>query len=376
MLSYNHVVNMKEVNSLKLNLVFKGIILIVILVLCLAFIYVIHPAVNHTINDLDQALIIKTTSVVSIIFLVLILLLIVSIMLSVIKIFRLKFNIDEVIQHPGENDEKLVEKKPEKNQDPIVSDNEKIERVQAEKIKDDRLSTMGSLAAGIIHDFKNPITNISLFTQAIRMGQIDEGKRILYLGKIEDQVDRMLNMTQDFLDYARGQKTLKMMEIEFTQTLSNQIEFHREKSYKKNIKLEYSLPDPFFVKMDVHKFRRVLDNLISNAFEVLKSGQFIKIDVSIQQSGINIKINDNGPGIHPQILPKIFEPFFSEGKEKGSGLGLSISKKIVEDHGGTLTVESEMGKGTSFLITLPTNLICQSKPKVKSGQVDSVLVNS
>ena len=80
MLSYNHIVNMKELNSLKLNLVFKGIILIVILVLCLAFIYIIHPAVNHTINDLDQALVIKTTSVVLIIFLVLILLLIVSIM--------------------------------------------------------------------------------------------------------------------------------------------------------------------------------------------------------------------------------------------------------------------------------------------------------
>jgi signal transduction histidine kinase len=363
---------MKIVNSLKLNLVFKGIILIAILLLYYAFAYIIYPNINY--SDLEQTLVVKTTNVVSILFLILILLLTVNFMLSVIKIFRFKSNIDEVIQQHVENDAKLVEKMPEIKQDPVVSNNKKIERIQAEKIKDDRLSTMGSLAAGIIHDFKNPITNISLFTQLIRMGQIDEGKRILYLGKIEDQVDRMLNMTQDFLDYARGQKTLKMMEIEFTQTLSNQIEFHREKSDKKNIRLEYSLPDPFYVKMDIHKFRRVLDNLISNAFEVLKSGQFIMIDVTNQETGINIKISDNGHGIHPKILPKIFDPFFSAGKEKGSGLGLSISKKIVEDHGGTLTVNSEMGKGTDFIITLPSNLICQSKPKLKTPKVDSVVI--
>lgn len=362
---------MNAINSLKLNLVFKGILLIAILLLYLAFAYIINPNINY--NDLEQTLVVKTINVISIILLILILLLIVSFMLSVIKIFRFKSNIDDIIQYPVEN-VKLVEKMTEINQNPVVSNNDKIERIQAEKIKDDRLSTMGSLAAGIIHDFKNPITNISLFTQLIRMGQIDEGKRILYLGKIEDQVDRMLNMTQDFLDYARGQKTLKMMEIEFTQTLANQIEFHREKSDKKNIRLEYSLPDPFYIKMDVHKFRRVLDNLISNAFEVLKSGQFIKIDVSIQKAGLNIKISDNGPGIPPQIIPKIFDPFFSSGKEKGSGLGLSISKKIVEDHGGTLTVNSEVGKGTDFTITLPSSLICQSKQKLKTPKVDSVVI--
>jgi signal transduction histidine kinase len=255
----------------------------------------------------------------------------------------------------------------------IMSSNKKSKIAQAEDIKNDRLYTMGSLAAGIIHDFKNPITNISLYIQLLRMGQIDEGKRTLYLSKIEDQVDRMVNMTRDFLDYAQGNKSIKIKEIEFTQTVKNQIEFHREKSEKRNIRLDYSLPNPFYVKIDVHKFRRVLDNIICNAFEVLKSGQFINIDVSVQQSGLNIEISDNGSGIAPHILPKIFEPFFSEGKEKGSGLGLSISKKIIEDHGGTLTVESEVGKGTSFLITLPPNLICQSKPKLKSPQVDSVV---
>lgn len=252
--------------------------------------------------------------------------------------------------------------------------NKKSKIDQAENIKNEKLYTMGSLAAGIIHDFKNPITNILLYIQLLRMGQIDEGERTFYLSKIEDQVDRMVNMTRDFLDYARGHKSIKINEIEFTQTVKNQIEFHRERSEKRNIRLDYSLPNPFYVKIDVHKFRRVLDNIICNAFEVLKSGQFIRIDVSIQQSGLNIKISDNGPGIAPHILPKIFEPFFSEGKEKGSGLGLSIGKKIVEDHGGTLTVVSEIGKGTSFLITLPPHLICQSPPKSKSPKAGSLVL--
>lgn len=355
--------SIKTINSLKLNLVFKGTILILILFLYLVFTFIIHPNINYNINDLNQTFVIETTSAVSLIFLGLILLLTVSIILSVMNIFRVRSNIDDFNKYPVENDAKVVGKKSEIGQDLMIGNNKKHEIVQAESIKNDRMYTMGSLAAGIIHDFKNPITNISLYTQLIRMGQIDEGNRILYLSKIEDQVDRMVNMTQDFLDYAQGQKSIKIKEIEFTQTIKNQIEFHREKSDKKNIRLDYSLPNPFYVKIDIHKFRRVLDNIICNAFEVLKSGQSIKIDVSTKQSGLNIKISDNGPGIPPHILPKIFEPFFSEGKEKGSGLGLSISKKIVEDHGGTLTVKSEVGKGTCFIIALPSQLICQEAPK-------------
>ena len=340
----------KTLNSLRINLFFKGSILTLTLILYFIFINIFQPYLQNS-NDYPKSSITEITNIFSIIFLCVILLITGSLIFTIMNTIKLKSSSDSDI---------------DKQINPQLPQTQNIthyDKSQAEKIKNDRLYTMGSLAAGIIHDFKNPISNISLCVQAIMNGLAEGDKRDLYLRKIEDQIDRMVNMTQDFLDYAQGQKSLKMQEVEFTQTIKNQIEFHRERSKKKNISLKYSLPEPFHIKIDIHKFRRVLDNIIINAFEVLKPGHSINIDILINESGFKMKIEDDGPGISPNVLPKIFEPFFTHGKSKGSGLGLSISKKIIEDHGGNLSVHSELDKGTCFTITLPSHLINKKTTK-------------
>ncbi len=351
------MVTVKTLNTLKIRIILKGAVLALILILYFIFINILQPYIHDNSNNFSPSFVIEVTSIFSIGFLILILLITGSLIFTMMNIFKLNSSVDLELD---------VRENP-----PSAPNNHHFDKLQAEKIKNERLYTMGSLAAGIIHDFKNPISNISLCVQAIMKGYAEKDKRDFYLTKIEDQVDRMLNMTQDFLDYAQGQKSVKLQEIEFTETIKNQIEFHREKSDKKNIGLYYSLPDTFYIKIDIHKFRRVLDNIITNAFEVLKSGQSIKIDISTNESGLQMQISDDGPGISPEILPNIFEPFFTHGKSKGSGLGLSISKKIVEDHGGSLTVTSEMGKGTCFIITLPSQLIrnVESKPVTTKSDV-------
>jgi signal transduction histidine kinase len=347
--------------SIRFNLILNATLLIIISILYFLFNYIIQP---HFIEGANSQPPFSPSIINAVTVMILGLMVIVggNIILIILNIFQHGLNLESNSQVPEEvkggmsvEDENLYEK-----QNMAVQ----AEQQQIEKIKNERLYTMGSLASGIIHDFKNPISSISLCVEAIMKG-FEQGKeRNYYLHKIEDQVDRMLNMTQDFLDYAQGQKSLKLQEIEFTQTIKDQIEFHREKSEKKDIALSYSLPEPFYLKIDSHKFRRVLDNIITNAFEVLKTGQSIRIDISRSELGIKVQISDDGPGISPEIIPKIFDPFFTCGKSKGSGLGLSISKKIVEDHGGTLTVQSKLGQGCTFTIALPHHLVCDKAPKI------------
>jgi signal transduction histidine kinase len=239
----------------------------------------------------------------------------------------------------------------------LVQNKTRLEKAQEQRIQDEKLTTIGRLAAGIIHDFKSPMTSISLAVDSIERGLLNEEKRKLYCQKVKDQVDRMVNMTMDILDYSSGKKSLNLVEVEFCDSIKNQIEFHRDKFEKKKIGLEYDLPVPFLISIDVHKFRRVIDNLITNAYEALAPGQRVKIDFEIQDMALAIRVSDNGPGIPEEILPRLFEPFVTKGKSQGTGLGLSISKKIVEDHGGSLSVTSTPGNGTTFIISLPLTLI-------------------
>lgn len=355
--------------SIRFNLVLNAAFLILVSILYFIFNFIIQPYFVEEAN-FQLPFVLSMVNVVTILILALIVLIGGNIILIMLNSFQHRSNLDSNSQLPKVNgDVADARANLYETQNTAIQ----TEQQQIERIKNERLYTMGSLASGIIHDFKNPISSISLCVEAIMKG-FDRGKkRDYYLHKIEDQVDRMLNMTQDFLDFAQGQKSLKLQEIEFTETLKDQIEFHRQRADKKQIGLYYSLPDPFYITMDIHKFRRVLDNIITNAFEVLKPGQSIKVDISRSESGVEMRISDDGPGISPDIMPKIFDPFFTSGKSKGSGLGLSISKKIVEDHGGSLTVQSKLGEGCTFTISLPHHLVSDKAANLISEGTEVVV---
>ena len=355
--------------SIRFNVILNATFLILVSILYFIFNFIIQPYFVEEAN-FQLPFVLSMVNMVTVLILALIVLIGGNIILIMLNSFQHRSNLDSNSQLPKVNGNAAEGRA---NLYEMQNSAVQAEQQQIERIKNERLYTMGSLASGIIHDFKNPISSISLCVEAIMKG-FDKGKeRNYYLHKIEDQVDRMLNMTQDFLDYAQGQKSLKLQEIEFSQTIKDQIEFHREKSAKKDIRLSYSLPEPFNIKIDSHKFRRVLDNIITNAFEVLKSGQSIRIDISRGESGIKVQIRDDGPGISPDIMPKIFDPFFTFGKSKGSGLGLSISKKIIEDHGGSLAVQSKLGQGCTFTISLPPDLVCDKAPKITSERSEVIV---
>ncbi|MGB5106930.1 MAG: HAMP domain-containing sensor histidine kinase [Candidatus Zixiibacteriota bacterium] len=239
----------------------------------------------------------------------------------------------------------------------LITNRETIARVQEERINAERLATIGQLAAGIIHDFKSPMTAIALSVEAVIHGLGGEAKREAYCLGIKSQVQRMVNMTQDLLDYAHGNKSLHLELLPVVQTIRQQVEFHSERFEKQRIGLTFVDHPDFVAAIDPHKFRRVFDNLLNNAFEALSPGNSVTVLVESNSRGMFIHVRDDGPGIPPEIVADIFKPFVTHGKSSGTGLGLAISHKIVADHGGELSVTSQPGMGAHFVIRLPASLV-------------------
>lgn len=244
----------------------------------------------------------------------------------------------------------------------LLTNRETIVRVQEERIQAERLATIGQLAAGIIHDFKSPMTAISLSVEALTHGLGGEAKRADYCRNIKNQVQRMVNMTQDLLDYAHGNKSLQLEDVPLVETLRRQVDHHRERYDRQRIGLYYEAPAEFIAAIDQHKIRRVVDNLLNNAFEALSPGQAVQVRLVRNPEHIEIHVVDDGPGIPPQILADVFKPFVTHGKSTGTGLGLAISHKIVADHGGELSVSSAESRGAHFIMRLPASLVRDGSP--------------
>ncbi len=235
--------------------------------------------------------------------------------------------------------------------------------MQQELQKAQRLESLGTLAGGIAHDFNNILTpilaNISI---AKTFGNLDDDIAEA-LADAEKGCLRAQGLTQQLLAFSKGGLPIK----ELASISRLLIEEARFASSGSNVRWEYSIPaDLWQVEIDPAQIGQVIRNLIINADQSMPEGGTARIEaanvtlgsdtnISLEEEKfVRIVISDNGVGIPPDHLPKIFDPFYST-KDKGSGLGLSISHMIIERHHGSIDVQSEMGKGTTFSIYLPAS---------------------
>ena len=237
---------------------------------------------------------------------------------------------------------------------------ENLKKSQSIMRRADRLASLGTLIASLAHEIRNPLVSIKTFTQLLPERIEDEEFRNYFLKVASGEIDRLTGLINELLGFARPSEP--RLEGEDVNALIDKMEvLVATEARKKNVTLNKNyardLPQ---IKADAEQLKQVLLNILLNAIQAIKGEGKIWIETRQVQIPIEdrvepftqIEVRDTGAGIPKENLERIFDPFFST-RIEGSGLGLAISHQIIHDHGGFISVESEVGKGTSFKVHLP-----------------------
>ena len=223
-------------------------------------------------------------------------------------------------------------------------------------ISDRHVRTLEELSASIAHEIRNPITAAKSLVQ--QMGE-DPGsvENVDYAKVALDELDRVERSVAHLLRYAR-EEDIRMSEVQLTDLIDSALDTFRDRFESSGVTLVREVGTDATLRGDPEKLRRVLINLLNNALDALEESATLDPTVEVM-AGENlagtvcwVRVRDNGPGLDPDALSKIFSPFYTS-KESGTGLGLAISKKVVDAHGGSIEASSRPGAGTEFTITIP-----------------------
>ncbi|HQG82436.1 MAG TPA: ATP-binding protein, partial [Caldisericia bacterium] len=220
--------------------------------------------------------------------------------------------------------------------------------------RDESLKMLGLFTTGVAHEIRNPLTSIKGFIQLLnkRISDESENKRLINLSMKE--IERLESLIKDLIIYAKPSKP-NVEWINVVGICEDVIQILSQRISQKKINLNINLPNGLYVKGDRKQLFQVFFNLTLNAIQAVKPeiGVInIYADIDKERDSIRIVIEDNGIGIPSEDLNKIFTPFFTT-KDKGVGLGLAISRRIMNDNDGKLTFESKYGEGTKFVLELP-----------------------
>ncbi len=233
-----------------------------------------------------------------------------------------------------------------------------------------KLATIGEVVAGIAHEVKNPLTGISCAVQLLQAELSDDDGKKAITDKILSQVKRLDRTVKDLLSYAKP-KAAKFLPYRIGEVIDRAVFLVYTEARKLNVVINTEVEDGIpAITMDPDQMQQVSLNLMINALQAMQEKGTLSIharqvDRSTVQDSIRkslksesllvVSFEDTGKGISSEDMEYIFEPFFTR-KSKGSGLGLSITRKIIREHGGVLTCESELGKGSVFTIYLPISV--------------------
>jgi signal transduction histidine kinase/CheY-like chemotaxis protein len=268
------------------------------------------------------------------------------------------------------------------------------ERLQAQLLRSQRLESIGILAGGIAHDFNNLLTPILMAVKLLKQDR-PEDERHLLLRTLQASAERGAGMVRQLLAFAGGKAGQRVTLQPWP--IIKEIEAILEHTFPKTIRITVDFADPLQpVHADATQLSQVLMNLCINARDAMPDGGTLTIQASdvrldaeavrlypdaLPGSYLLIVVSDTGTGIPTGVLDKVFDPFFTtKGQAKGSGLGLSTALGIVRAHGGFITVQSEVGKGSRFAVYLPTAAQEEIRPlepeplEQIGGQGESILV--
>jgi PAS domain S-box-containing protein len=233
----------------------------------------------------------------------------------------------------------------------VFRDLTEIKALQAELLSKERFAAMGRVVAGVAHEIRNPLFGISAIGQIFERDLTDDAHRDLSRALVSE-TRRLNRLVEDLLIYGRPMK-LNIGECDLRSLWEEVIGLHAEELRKRNIRVigDYAARHPV-VRLDADQIRQVFLNLLRNAMEATQDGGAITISLLFEDRFIVFKVSDTGPGIPAEQAERAFDLFFTT-KPKGTGLGLAICRKIVQDHGGDISLRSEEAKGTVVTVKLP-----------------------
>ncbi len=240
----------------------------------------------------------------------------------------------------------------------IGQDRTEVRELEGQVIHAEKLATLGQLAAGIVHEINNPLTSISVYGEYL-LGKLSRGgaddSDVKRIERILRSADRIMSFTRNLLTYARPSKE-EAQPVDVREVLEEAVGFceHVIREARVTVVREYErdLPNVSAVPGQLHQ---VFVNLVTNACNAVDDGGQVRLSTRLAgHDRVQVSVEDDGIGIPAEDRERVFEPFFSTRRRgKGTGLGLSIVKSIVEQHRGSIEIESELGIGTKVLVTLP-----------------------
>jgi signal transduction histidine kinase len=242
---------------------------------------------------------------------------------------------------------------------------ERLHRTQMSRAE--HLATMGELAAGLAHEIRNPLAGIAGVMDIIGRDLPATSPARDVLKDVREEVLRINRIVTDLLETARP-KPPQMQLADINTTAEHALMFAREQAKSKPIHFEFCKIELPPIEHDPAQIHQVLLNLILNAIQAIDGPGTVSVSVGRHEKSATVEVRDTGPGIPPAALASIFRPFFTT-KGHGTGLGLSLAKRIVEDHGGHIEVVSSPGRGCAFTVYLP---VLRSTPPARAALAEVV----
>lgn len=234
----------------------------------------------------------------------------------------------------------------------LLKDLSEIRTLRSQIVRNQRMATVGSLAAGVAHEIRNPLSSIKGFATYFRerYQSVPDDQKIADI--MIQEVDRLNRVVGQLLDFSRP-LSLSRKPVHIRNLISDSLALVRQKAEEKNIAISMDVvPENITARIDPDQIRQVLLNLHLNALEAMDSGSRLSVSAKKDSNMLQIRIQDTGCGILPEHLSRIFDPYFTT-RSSGAGLGLAIVHNIIEAHEGRIEVESRPGEGTAITLHLP-----------------------
>ncbi len=243
-----------------------------------------------------------------------------------------------------------------------------LQRNRQQLLESERLATIGRMASSISHDLRHSLAAIVANAEFLCESNLTGTQREELYGEVRAAVHQMTELIESLLEFSRTRESLRPSFGNLQKTLQYSVQLIKAHPEYHGVRIDLSCDGASDGWFDAKKMERVFHNLLLNACEAVPR-DCGRIDLSLRHmdDGVEVRICDNGPGIAAEIRDQLFQPFVSYGKENGTGMGLTVVQKIVQDHGGDVTVELSSAEGTVFRLTLPMKSLPGGALKVRES---------